>query len=43
LEFEHIRSSGHFTPLIAAILMPLSSVSVVGLVTIAVGLAARRN
>ena len=35
--------SGQLTPLIAAILMPLSSVSVVGFVTIAVGLAARRK
>jgi Cu+-exporting ATPase len=33
--------SGQLTPLIAAILMPLSSVSVVGFVTIAVTLAAR--
>ncbi len=34
--------AGHMTPLIAAILMPLSSVSVVGFVTVAVGLAYRR-
>jgi Cu+-exporting ATPase len=33
--------SGHLTPLIAAILMPLSSVSVVGFVTLATTLAAR--
>ncbi|MEO8591008.1 MAG: heavy metal translocating P-type ATPase [Flavobacteriales bacterium] len=33
--------SGHLTPLIAAILMPLSSVTVVGFVTLAVTLAAR--
>ncbi|MBL7956490.1 MAG: heavy metal translocating P-type ATPase [Flavobacteriales bacterium] len=33
--------SGHLTPLIAAILMPLSSVSVVGFVTLATALAAR--
>ena len=35
--------SGHLTPLIAAILMPLSSVTVVGFVTVAVGLAARMD
>jgi Cu+-exporting ATPase len=35
--------SGHLTPLIAAILMPLSSVTVVGFVTVAVGLAARNK
>ncbi len=35
--------SGQLTPLIAAILMPLSSVSVVGFVTIAVGLASREE
>ncbi|HRH38083.1 MAG TPA: heavy metal translocating P-type ATPase, partial [Flavobacteriales bacterium] len=35
--------SGHLTPLIAAVLMPLSSVSVVGFVTAAVGLATRRS
>lgn len=33
--------SGHMTPLLAAILMPLSSVSVVGFVSLAVWLAAR--
>lgn len=33
--------SGHLTPLIAAILMPLSSVTVVGFVSIAVAIAAR--
>ncbi|MBK7945274.1 MAG: heavy metal translocating P-type ATPase [Flavobacteriales bacterium] len=33
--------SGHLTPLIAAILMPLSSVSVVGFVTVATALASR--
>ncbi len=33
--------SGHLTPLIAAILMPLSSVTVVGFVTLAVTMAAR--
>lgn len=33
--------AGHMTPLFAAILMPLSSVSVVGFVTVAVMLAAR--
>ncbi len=33
--------SGHLTPLIAAILMPLSSVTVVGFVSVAVWLAAR--
>ena len=35
--------AGHMTPLIAAILMPLSSVTVVGFVTIAVSIAARRG
>ncbi|MBL7940496.1 MAG: heavy metal translocating P-type ATPase [Flavobacteriales bacterium] len=35
--------SGHLTPLIAAILMPLSSVTVVGFVTLAVGLASRQR
>lgn len=35
--------SGHLTPLIAAILMPLSSVTVVGFVTVAVAWAARNN
>lgn len=35
--------SGNLTPLIAAILMPLSSVTVVGFVTVAVGLASREN
>ncbi|MBK7754605.1 MAG: heavy metal translocating P-type ATPase [Flavobacteriales bacterium] len=34
--------SGHLTPLIAAILMPLSSVTVVGFVTVAVWAASRR-
>ena len=33
--------AGHMTPLIAAILMPLSSVSVVGFVTLAVWLGGR--
>lgn len=33
--------SGHLTPLVAAVLMPLSSVTVVGFVTVAIGLAAR--
>lgn len=35
--------SGHLTPLIAAVLMPLSSVSVVGFVTAAVTIASRRG
>lgn len=35
--------SGHLTPLIAAILMPLSSVSVVGFVTAATAIAARKR
>jgi Cu+-exporting ATPase len=35
--------AGHMTPLIAAILMPLSSVTVVGFVTLAVWWAARRG
>ncbi len=35
--------SGNLTPLIAAILMPLSSVTVVGFVTAAVGLASREK
>jgi Cu+-exporting ATPase len=35
--------SGHLTPLIAAILMPLSSVSVVGFVSLAVAVATRRS
>jgi Cu+-exporting ATPase len=35
--------SGHLTPLIAAVLMPLSSVTVVGFVTAAVWLADRRS
>ena len=35
--------SGQLTPLIAAILMPLSSVTVVGFVTLAVSWAARRT
>lgn len=35
--------SGHLTPLIAAILMPLSSVSVVGFVTAATSIAARKK
>lgn len=35
--------AGHMTPLIAAILMPLSSVSVVGFVSISVWLAARKT
>lgn len=35
--------SGQLTPLIAAILMPLSSVTVVGFVTLAVAVAARQN
>ena len=34
--------AGELTPLIAAILMPLSSVTVVGFVTLAIGMAARR-
>jgi Cu+-exporting ATPase len=34
--------SGHLTPLVAAILMPLSSVTVVGFVSIAIWLAARQ-
>jgi len=34
--------AGKLTPLIAAILMPLSSVTVVGFVTIAIGIAARQ-
>ena len=34
--------AGELTPLFAAILMPLSSVSVVGFVTVAVGLAAKK-
>jgi Cu+-exporting ATPase len=34
--------SGHLTPLVAAILMPLSSVSVVGFVTLAIWSAAHR-
>jgi P-type Cu+ transporter len=34
--------TGHLTPLVAAILMPLSSVSVVGFSSIAVNIAARR-
>jgi Cu+-exporting ATPase len=34
--------AGKLTPLIAAILMPLSSVTVVGFVTIAIGIAAKR-
>lgn len=33
--------AGHLTPLLAAVLMPLSSVTVVGFVTLAVSLAAR--
>ncbi|QQR85989.1 MAG: heavy metal translocating P-type ATPase [Flavobacteriales bacterium] len=33
--------SGHLTPLVAAVLMPLSSVTVVGFVTLAIGIAAR--
>jgi Cu+-exporting ATPase len=33
--------SGHLTPLIAAILMPLSSVTVVGFVTVATHITAR--
>ncbi len=36
-----VAVAGHMTPLIAAILMPLSSVSVVGFVSLAVWLAAR--
>lgn len=35
--------SGHLTPLVAAILMPLSSISVVGFATVAVNLAGARN
>lgn len=35
--------SGHLTPLIAAILMPISSISVVGFTTMAVNIAARRK
>lgn len=35
--------TGHLTPLIAAILMPLSSVTVVGFVSLAVWLAARKS
>lgn len=35
--------SGHLTPLVAAILMPLSSVSVVGFVSLAVWWVARRE
>jgi Cu+-exporting ATPase len=35
--------AGHLTPLVAAILMPLSSVSVVGFVSLAVWLAYRRS
>ena len=38
---EAVAVAGHMTPLIAAILMPLSSVSVVGFVSLAVWLAAR--
>ncbi len=38
-----VAVAGHMTPLIAAILMPLSSVSVVGFVTVAVALAARKS
>ncbi len=34
--------TGHLTPLVAAVLMPLSSVSVVGFATIAVNFAAKR-
>jgi Cu+-exporting ATPase len=33
--------SGHLTPLVAAILMPLSSVTVVGFISLAIWLAAR--
>ncbi len=35
--------SGHLTPLVAAVLMPLSSVTVVGFVTVAVWVADRRT
>lgn len=35
--------SGYLTPLVAAILMPLSSISVVGFATVAVNLAGARN
>ncbi len=38
-----VAVAGHMTPLIAAILMPLSSVSVVGFVTLSAWLAARRT
>ena len=34
--------TGHLTPLVAAILMPLSSISVVGFSTLAVNHAARK-
>ena len=38
-----VAVAGHMTPLIAAILMPLSSVSVVGFVSLAVWWASRRR
>jgi Cu+-exporting ATPase len=36
-------TTGHLTPLVAAILMPVSSISVVGFSTIAVNIVARRR
>jgi Cu+-exporting ATPase len=37
-----IAMSGHLTPLVAAVLMPVSSISVVGFSTLAVNLVANK-